>query len=81
MNDPESFKAIADVREMPPRGRHPLIFGSFDSLAQGEALMLINDHDPHPLLDQLRQHYGDNVDICYQQREPGQIVIDFGKQA
>lgn len=40
---------IIDVREIPPRNRHPLIFQTFDALAEGEAFELVNDHDPKPL--------------------------------
>ena len=36
-----------------------------------------NDHDPLPLLAQLRDHYGDTLVIRYVQREAGAIVIDF----
>ncbi len=38
-----------DLRDVPPPERHPKIFDAFDSLASGEALELINDHDPRPL--------------------------------
>lgn len=38
-----------DVRNIQPRDRHPLIFNTFDSLPTGEALELVNDHDPKPL--------------------------------
>ena len=41
-----------DVRTIPPRERHPLIFSTFDSLVTGEALELVNDHDPRPLFSQ-----------------------------
>ena len=40
---------ILDVREMPPRERHPTILSTFDGLASGEAFELVNDHDPKPL--------------------------------
>lgn len=42
-----------DVRILPPRERHPLIFMRLDALALGEALLLVNDHDPKPLRYQL----------------------------
>lgn len=45
--------ATLDVRTIPPRERHPLIFTRLDALAQGEALLLVNDHDPKPLRYQL----------------------------
>lgn len=42
-----------DVRTMPPRERHPTIFGRLDSMASGDTLRLLNDHDPVPLRYQL----------------------------
>lgn len=36
-----------------------------------------NDHDPLPLLRQLKERYGDRLEIEYVKKEPGQIVIDF----
>lgn len=39
-----------DVRTLPPPQRHPQIFGAFDALAPGDAFVLVNDHDPKPLL-------------------------------
>ncbi|WP_435349319.1 DUF2249 domain-containing protein [Haloarchaeobius sp. HRN-SO-5] len=38
-----------DVREIPPRERHPKIHDAFEELDPGEALTLVNDHDPKPL--------------------------------
>lgn len=42
-----------DVRVIPPRDKHPAIFRALDELASGEALLLVNDHDPRPLRYQL----------------------------
>jgi uncharacterized protein (DUF2249 family) len=39
-----------------------------------------NDHDPLPLLNQLRRRYGEKLEIQYVKREPGEIVIDFAKK-
>lgn len=38
-----------DVRPLPPREKHPLIFSTFDSLPSGGKMLLLNDHDPMPL--------------------------------
>jgi uncharacterized protein (DUF2249 family) len=38
-----------DVRTIAPHERHPLIFSTFNQLATGEAMELVNDHDPRPL--------------------------------
>lgn len=48
-----------DVRPLPPRERHETIFERLDTLATGETLRLVNDHDPAPLryqLDATRPH-------------------------
>lgn len=66
-----------DARGIAKRFRHAAIFGALDALNSGEIMRFVNDHDPLPLLNQLEQRYGASVKIQYQQREPGQIVIDF----
>lgn len=38
-----------DVRIIPPRDKHSSIFRTFDALDEGEAFVIINDHDPKPL--------------------------------
>lgn len=42
-----------DLREVPPPQRHPKIFQAFDELEGGEALTLVNDHEPTPLYHQM----------------------------
>jgi len=69
-----------DARGVAKRFRHASIFGALESLRDGETMRFINDHDPLPLLDQIRQRYGSQVDIDYMSREPGAIVIDFRVQ-
>jgi uncharacterized protein (DUF2249 family) len=66
-----------DARGIAKRFRHAAIFGALDALNSGERMRFVNDHDPLPLLDQLRARYGEVVEIQYLQREPGAIVIDF----
>jgi uncharacterized protein (DUF2249 family) len=41
-----------DLRALAPRERHPLVFSTFKSLLPGEAMELINDHNPQPLRGQ-----------------------------
>lgn len=68
-----------DARGIAKRFRHAAIFGALDALTSGETMLFANDHDPLPLLDQLRARYGETVTITYQQREPGEIIIAFAK--
>ena len=44
---------VIDVRTIVPRERHPLIFERLAQLSPGEALRLMNDHDPKPLYYQM----------------------------
>jgi len=66
-----------DARGIAKRFRHVAIFGALDALKPGDTMRFCNDHDPLPLLNQLRERYGDSVVIQYVKREPGEIVIDF----
>ncbi len=68
-----------DARGVAKRFRHAAIFGALDALQPGEVMRFCNDHDPIPLLRQLGDRYGEAVSIQYVQREPGAIVIDFGR--
>ncbi len=66
-----------DAGGIAKRFRHAAIFGALDALFPGETMRFCNDHDPLPLIDQLRTRYGDKLEIRYVTREPGEIVIDF----
>lgn len=69
-----------DARGVAKRFRHAAIFGALESLGDGETMRFVNDHDPVPLLGQIRQRYGSQIGIAYVAREPGNIVIDFTVQ-
>ena len=68
-----------DARGIAKRFRHAAIFGALDALTPGETMRFCNDHDPIPLLRQLQERYGDNVQINYVQKVPGEVVIDFAR--
>lgn len=38
-----------DLRDVPPPQRHPKIHEAFQALSSGEALTIVNDHEPKPL--------------------------------
>ena len=57
-----------DVRVIPPREKHPTIFQTFESLAPGGALVLVNEHDPFPLRYQ------------FEAERPGQFGWDYLEQ-
>ena len=47
-----------DVQKIPPKNRHSIFFDKYDGLDEGQALMIINDHDPKPLQYQMAALYG-----------------------
>ena len=59
-----------DVRASPPREKHPTIFRTFDTLASGQSLVLLNDHDPRPLRYQLLAERPDSFDWAYEAEGP-----------
>jgi len=59
-----------DVREIPHAIRHATVFGAFDSVAPGTAMILIAHHDPIPLLGQLQQRSGGQMAVEYLTRGP-----------
>jgi hemerythrin-like domain-containing protein len=44
-----TFSATVDARVLPIPQKHPTIFRTFEGLGVGEAMLLVNDHDPKPL--------------------------------
>jgi uncharacterized protein (DUF2249 family) len=59
-----------DVRVIPPRDKHPTIFRTFDTLASGQSLILVNDHDPKPLRYQLMAERPESFDWTYEAQGP-----------
>ncbi len=70
-----------DVREIAPRDRHPLIFGRFHVLQPGQALELINDHDPRPLYYQMQAEFPGTFTWTYLQSGPELWRVSIGKTA
>jgi len=70
-----------DVRSIAPRDRHPLIFGTFDRLARGDAFVLVNDHDPKPLFYHFQAECGDTFAWDYLESGPEVWKVRIGKAA
>ncbi len=75
----ESFATTIDVREIPPFQRHPMIFGRFDELRPGEALQLVNDHDPRPLYYQFQAMNNGQFTWDYLESGPELWRVRIGK--
>jgi uncharacterized protein (DUF2249 family) len=66
----ETDEPVLDVREVPHSIRHATVFGAFDAVEAGNALILVAHHDPIPLLHQLHDRTGGRIRIDYQERGP-----------
>lgn len=70
-----------DVRDLAPRDRHARIFATFDALAPGGALRLINDHDPRPLKYQFAAERAGEATWEAEQSGPDAWIVRIGKVA
>ncbi|TAM72259.1 DUF2249 domain-containing protein [Mycobacterium sp.] len=61
---------VLDVREVPHSIRHATVFGAFDAVPPGGALVLVAPHDPVPLLHQLNDRASGRLEVQYEQRGP-----------
>jgi uncharacterized protein (DUF2249 family) len=73
--------ATLDVRNIVPRERHPLIFGTFRKLGPGDAFVLVNDHDPKPLYYQFQAELGESFQWDYLESGPEVWKVRIGRSA
>jgi len=74
--------AHLDLRDVPPRERHPLIHETFASLASGETLRIVNDHDPKPLFYEFQAEVEafDADGYTVSEEGPAEFVADLPKE-
>ncbi|WP_217923091.1 DUF2249 domain-containing protein [Miltoncostaea oceani] len=71
---------VIDVREMVPRDRHPTIFTTFEALSPGQAMELVNDHDPQPLRRQFETRLPGSYTWDYLEEGPEVWRVRIGKR-
>jgi uncharacterized protein (DUF2249 family) len=69
-----------DVRVILPRDKHPAIFRTFDGLASGQAMVIVNDHDPRRLRDQFTAERPDAFDWTYEAEGPEVWRVRIGRR-
>ncbi|HTN61414.1 MAG TPA: DUF2249 domain-containing protein [Devosia sp.] len=74
-----SPQVFIDVRTVPPRERHPRIFGMANALAVGASFIIINDHDPRPLHYQLDAEYAGQFSWRYLESGPEVWRVEVGR--
>lgn len=76
-----STTATLDVRAIAPIERHRLIFDRLAALPAGEALQLVNDHDPVPLRLQIDKQWPGQFECTYLDKGPDSWRLEIRKVA
>jgi uncharacterized protein (DUF2249 family) len=83
MSDPVNSNSTpvktVDVRTIAPMHRHGLIFESFEALQPGQAMQLVNDHDPKPLYYQFQAERAGEFEWEYEEQGPEVWRVRIGK--
>ncbi|MDF2960994.1 MAG: hypothetical protein K0S39_2729 [Paenibacillus sp.] len=75
----ENYKSTVNAPEYPPQIKHKVIFETFDALQSGEAMLLINDHDPKPLFFQFKIERPDQFTWEYIEQGPVTFRVKIGR--
>ncbi|MBS1970890.1 MAG: DUF2249 domain-containing protein [Bdellovibrionales bacterium] len=72
---------IIEAQTIPPRERHGFIFQSFDNLEGGDSLVIVNNHDPIPLLRQFQEVRPEQFAFEYLEQGPKTWRLRLTKKA
>ena len=75
-----SIVASVDVRIYEKKDKQSVIFKTFDEIAVGETMELINDHDPRPLYDQFMIRFPEHFEWEYLEQGPDLWRIGITKK-
>lgn len=76
----DESEIVLDVRTIPHAIRHATIFGALGAIAPGFSIVLVADHNPLPLLAQLRERQPDAFEISYLQDGPDVWKLQLERQ-
>lgn len=71
---------VIEAQKIPPAERHAYIFQSFDNLEGGESIVIVNNHDPVPLLRQFESLKTDQFEYNYLESGPVQWQLKITKK-
>lgn len=69
-DDRDREEPVLDVRAVPHAIRHATVFGAFDAIPAGAAMVLVAPHDPVPLLRQLHDRTSGRIAVEYLESGP-----------
>lgn len=61
---------VIEAQKIEPMNRHAFIFQSFDNLQGGESIVIVNSHDPVPLLRQFHESRAEQFTDEYLEKGP-----------
>ncbi|HRN29384.1 MAG TPA: DUF2249 domain-containing protein [Terrimesophilobacter sp.] len=76
----DESEIVLDVRTIPHAIRHATIFGALGAIAPGFSIVLVADHNPLPLLAQLRERQPDAWEVSYLQDGPDVWKLQLERQ-
>lgn len=68
---------IINAPLLPPPVKHQTILATLEAVPQGFSALLINDHDPKPLLYQLDAEQPGQFSVAYQESGPVRYAISL----
>ncbi len=77
----EVVDGVLDLRSLAKADRHPAVFAGYDALSVGESFVLVNDHDPVNLRQQLERDHGPGFGWEYLAEEVPEYRIRLTKNA
>ena len=73
----EAGGIVLDTRQIPHAIRHATIFGALDSIASGDSLDIVADHNPLPMLAQLDDSHPGAFAVSYLEDGPDTWKLRF----
>lgn len=74
-----TLSSTIDVRTIAAQHRHALIFERLTALPPGDAIELVNDHDPVPLRSQIERHWPGQYECNYLDSGPALWRMEIRK--
>ncbi len=75
----QNIKTTVNATEYPPQLKHKTIFAAYNDLQSGEAMLLVNDHDPVPLRFQFEAMHPGEFTWEYLEQGPATFQVKIGK--
>lgn len=73
------YKTTVVATEYPPQLKHKTIFAAYNELESGEAMLLVNDHDPVPLRFQFESMHPGKFTWEYIEQGPDTFQVKIAK--